>query len=141
MPLGYPRARFLPLPSCSAMGHMGAAEDPFLMVVHYAPLAFIIAGVLVVVWLSRQRLPYEWQSDVLAALSDTEALPPCTIRERPPLADQNLDLKTLITVLDTLCTDGRVVRWYSDGVDGPAAERQPVYRRVGAWPSYVSARR
>ena len=66
------------------------------------------------VWLARQRLPFEMQPDILAALSDTEALPTSTIRQRPPLAYQDVDVKTLASVLERLCNDGLVVRWYED---------------------------
>jgi hypothetical protein len=98
-------------------------------VLRYVPIAFVVLGVGFVVWLARQRLPFELQPDILAALSDTEALPAKTILERPPLAYQNVDLKTLATVLERMCNDGLVVRWY-EGVAGH--ERQAVYRRVGA---------
>jgi hypothetical protein len=104
----------------------GGGEDAFLSVVRYAPILFVIAGVLVVVWLSGQRLPHELQPDVLAALSDTEALPPRTIRQRPPLAYQDIDLSLLEVVLDRLCAEGLAVRWYED-ID---SERQAVYRRI-----------
>ena len=101
-------------------------DDAFLVFVRYAPIAFVVAGVLVVVWHSRQRLPHELEPDVLAALSDSEALTPTSIRERPPLAHQDIDLRMLEHVLDELCTSGRVVRWY-ERVD---SERRVVYRRI-----------
>src|ERR1700730_8078903 len=89
-----------------------AGDDPVLATLRYAPFLFVIIGVGLVMWLSRQRLPHELQPDVLAALSDTEALPTWTIRQRPPLMYQEVDLKTLVVVLDRLCSDGLVVRWY-----------------------------
>jgi hypothetical protein len=76
-------------------------------------------------------LPFELQPDILAALSETEALPTATIRQRPPLAYQDVDVKTLAGVLERLCNDGLVVRWYED-VDAPGRERQAVYRRVSS---------
>jgi hypothetical protein len=112
-----------------------ANDDPVLATLRYAPFLFVIVGVGLVMWLSRQRLPHELLPDVLAALSDTEALPTWTIRQRPPLAYQDVDIKTLIVVLDRLCNDGLVVRWY-EAVDAPGSgatsglERQAVYRRV-----------
>jgi len=111
------------------MAGMGMGDDPLLAILRYVPIAFVLLGVGFVVWLARQRLPFELQPDILAALSDTEALPAKTILERPPLAYQNVDLKTLATVLERMCNDGLVVRWYED-VAGH--ERQAVYRRVSA---------
>jgi hypothetical protein len=111
---------------------MGMADDPLLAVLRYAPFAFVVFGVGFVVWLARQRLPFELQPDILAALSDTEALPAATIRQRPPLSYQDVDIKTLATVLERMCTDGLVVRWYEEDVEAPGRERQAVYRRVSA---------
>jgi len=110
------------------MAGMGM-DDPLLAVLRYAPIVFVVTGVGFVVWLARQRLPFELQPDILAALSDTEALPAATILQRPPLAYQNVDLKTLATVLERMCNDGLVVRWYEEVV---GQERQTVYRRVSA---------
>ena len=104
-------------------------DDPVLAMLRYAPFLFVIAGVGLVIWLSRQRLPFELQPDILAALSHTEALPASTIRQRPPLTYQDVDIKTLASVLERLRNDGLVVRWYED-VDAPGRERQAVYRRV-----------
>jgi len=106
-------------------------DDPLMAILRYAPIAFVVVGVGFVMWLARQRLPFELQPDILAALSDTEALPTATIRQRPPLAYQNIDSKTLVAVLDGLCNDGLVVRWYEDP-DVPGRERQAVYRRVSS---------
>jgi hypothetical protein len=113
------------------MAGMGMGDDPVLAVLRYAPIVFVVLGVGFVVWLARQRLPFELQPDILAALSDTEALPAAAILQRPPLAYQNVDLKTLAAVLERMCNDGLVVRWYAD-VEAPGRERQAVYRRVGA---------
>jgi hypothetical protein len=110
-------------------------DDPVLAMLRYAPFLFVIVGVGLVMWLSRQRLPFELQPDVLAALSDTEALPTASIRQRPPLAHQEIDSKTLVEVLERLCSDGLVVRWY-EVVDAPGPgstpqpQRQAVYRRI-----------
>ena len=112
------------------MAGMGMTDDPLMAILRYAPIVFVILGVGFVVWLARQRLPFELQPDVLAALSDTEALPTSTIRQRPPLAYQDVDLKTLVGVLERMCNDGLVVRWYEDS-DAPGA-RQAVYRRVSS---------
>ncbi len=114
------------------MAGMGMGDDPLLAVLRYAPIVFVVLGVGFVVWLARQRLPFELQPDILAALSDTQALPAATIRQRPPLAYQNVDLKTLAAVLERMCTDGLVVRWYEEDVHAPGHERQAVYRRVSA---------
>ena len=111
-----------------AVGHMGGGDDALLAFVRYAPLLFVFAGIGVVLWLARQRLPCEIQPDVLAALSETEALTPRVIRERPPLAHQDIDLKLLELALEHLCSAGQVVRWY----ENVGSERQVVYRRVGA---------
>jgi len=111
---------------------MGMGDDPVLAVLRYAPIVFVICGVGFVVWLARQRLPFELQPDILAALSDTEALPAATILQRPPLAYQDVDVKTLNAVLERMCTDGLVVRWYEQDVEAPGEERQAVYRRVSA---------
>jgi hypothetical protein len=99
------------------------------------PIAFVVAGVVLVLWLSRQRLPHEWQPDVLDALSESEPLGLLAIRERPPLAYQEVDLRTLQEVLDHLCHSGQAVRWFEEVApadpSGPAApRRQAVYRRV-----------
>jgi hypothetical protein len=114
------------------MGGMGS-DDPFLAVVRYFPILFVIGGVLVVIWLSGQRLPHELQPDVLEALSETEALPPSTIAQREPLAHQDVDLRLLETVLDGLCNTGQAVRWF-EVVDRPGSaadsHRQVVYRRI-----------
>src|SRR6266849_861101 len=111
------------------MAGMGM-DDPLLAVLRYAPIVFVVFGVGFVVWLSRQRLPFELQPDILAALSDTEALTAATILQRPPLAYQNVDLKTLAAVLERMCNDGLVVRWYEQDAEAPGQERQAVYRRV-----------
>jgi hypothetical protein len=110
-----------------------SSDDGFLSAVRFAPIFFAIVGVLVVIWQSRQRLPAELQPDVLAALSETEALSPATIRRRPPLDYQDVDLRTLETVLEHLCRAGLAVRWF-EVVDGAAGERQVVYRRIKSAP-------
>jgi hypothetical protein len=115
------------------MGHAGG-DDLFLSVVRYVPMVFVVAGVALVVWLSRQRMPYELRPDVLEALSPTEPLPPTKIRDRPPLAHQEVDLKVLIKVLEQMCSEGEVVRWYENNESG----RYVVYRRVAESPPYVS---
>ena len=113
------------------MAGMGMSDDPLLAILRYAPILFVVVGVGLVMWLARQRLPFELQPDILAALSDTEALPTATIRQRPPLAYQDVDVKTLSGVLERLCNDGLVVRWYEEA-PAPGRERQAVYRRVSS---------
>jgi hypothetical protein len=113
----------------------GMGGDVVLAALRYAPLLFAVAGVLVVIWLLRVRLPYELQPDVLAAVSETNALPASKIRQRPPLSHQDIDIGTLVTVLEDLRTAGVLVRWYEVvDVPGPSntvrRERQAVYRRV-----------
>jgi hypothetical protein len=108
------------------MGHHVGSDDLFLSFVRFAPIFFIVAGVLVVAWLARQRSPQELQPDVLAALSETEALPAPAIRRRPPLDGIELDADTLVRVLNELCGAGLVVRWY----ETVETERQAVYRRI-----------
>src|SRR5712692_2524497 len=95
-------------------------DDPVLAMLRYAPFLFVIAGVGLVIWLSRQRLPFELQPDILAALSNTEALPASTIPPPPPLSYQNVDIKTLASVLERMCNDGLVVRWY-EVVEAPGS--------------------
>src|SRR5258708_20445590 len=107
-----------------------AMDDPLLAVLRYVPIAFVLLGVGFVVWLARQRLPFELQPDILAALSDTEALPAKTILERPPLAYQNVDLQTLAPALQRRSNDGLVARWYAQALERPNRERQACYRRV-----------
>jgi hypothetical protein len=118
------------------MAGMGMGDDPLLAVLRYAPIVFVVVGVGFVVWLARQRLPFELQPDILAAMSDTEALPASTIRQRPPLTYQDIDPKTLAVVLERMCNDGLVVRWYEvvepPAPDGTQSQRQAVYRRVSA---------
>ena len=108
-----------------------AGDDAFLIVVRYFPILFVVAGVLVVVWFSRQRLPHELESDVLAALSETEALTPMTIRQRPPLDYQDVDVRLIERVLERLCMSGLAVRWYDTS---NTSERCAVYRRVRSVP-------
>jgi hypothetical protein len=112
------------------MGHPDT-NDLFTAVVRYFPLVFVVGGLLVLGWLARQRSPLDLQPDVLAALSDTEALPPRTIRRRPPLDTQDVDPDTLLRVLEELRCAGLAVRWY-ELVPGSSdsAERQAVYRRI-----------
>src|SRR5919199_1294140 len=115
------------------MGSLASDDGLLLAVLRYAPLAFPLAGVLLVIWLAQQRLPHELQPDVLAALSETEALPLGSIRQRPPLAHLRIDERTLALVLERLCHAGLAVRWYEAvDVPGGAGARQVVYRRVGA---------
>jgi len=108
------------------MGHHVGSDDSFLALVRFAPLLFIFGGVLMVWWLSRQRSPQELTPDVLAAMSETEALPARAIRARPPLDRLDIEVDALIRVLDELCGAGLAVRWY----ETIEAERLIVYRRL-----------
>jgi hypothetical protein len=110
--------------------HHLVGDDPFLAWVRYAPILFVVAGLLVVAWLSRQRSAHEIQPDVLAALSETEPLPAATIRQRPPLDHQNIDRATLVRALEDLCGAGLVVRWYETREATGSGPGEAVYRRV-----------
>jgi hypothetical protein len=116
------------------MGHHIGSDDSFLAVVRFAPLLFIFGGILVVWWLSRQHSQGELQPDVLAAMSETEALPADTIRARPPLDRLDVDVEALKRVLDELCGAGLAVRWY----ETIGAERLVVYRRLKPMPGTAS---
>jgi hypothetical protein len=105
-------------------------DDPFLSFVRWAPILFVVIGALVVMWHSRQRLPDDLKPDVLAALSETEALSPQSIRRRPPLDYQDVDIRTLEVVLEHLCLTGQAVRWF----ESQNGERQVVYRRLRSAP-------
>src|ERR1700731_1503242 len=52
------------------MAGMGIEDDPLLAILRYARIVFVVVGVGFVTWLARQRLPFELQPDILAALSD-----------------------------------------------------------------------
>jgi hypothetical protein len=96
------------------------------------PFVLAAVGILLIGWLLRTRLPAEITTEVLDSLSETEALPAATICTRAPLSSLHIDPRTVARVLDELCRDGRVVRWY-DGAAGEAG--LAVYRRVGRGPS------
>ena len=98
------------------------------LVLRAFPFVIIGAGMLLVGWLLRTRLPSEIESEVLAALSDTEALPISVIRQRAPLASLQVDLHTVSVVLENLRREGLVARWYDPSARTPA---EPVYRRIG----------
>ena len=102
------------------------SNDLLLALMRYAPLIFVLAGILVVAWLSRQRSPHDLRNEVLAALSETEVCSVKQLRSRMPSLDCDTD--TLERILDELRGAGLVVRWY----ETIEAERQLVYRRVRA---------
>jgi hypothetical protein len=108
---------------------MEHTNDLVLAAVRYAPLMFIIGGLVFLAWLSKQLTASELRPDVLAALSETEALPLSTIRDRPPLDARDLDLTMLARILDELCGAGLVVRWYEDAL-ADNGRRVPVYRKL-----------
>jgi hypothetical protein len=97
------------------------------LVLRSLPFAIFGGGLLVVGWLLRTRLASEIEDEVLAALSETEALPPSVIRQRAPLASLQVDINTLVVALENLRREGRVTRWYDRAGQGPA---QPLYRRI-----------
>lgn len=105
------------------MGHGAMSDDLFLAVVRYAPFVFVVVGLLTVAWLASHPSVAELQPNVLAALSETEALSAADICRRLPFDNQRLDTKLLAQVLDELCGAGLAVRWYQ-------TNGQPVYRRV-----------
>jgi hypothetical protein len=94
------------------------------------PVALGLGGLGLVVWLSRAPRPADLRADVLAALSTIEPLPPRRILGLPPLAGRKVDVPTLTRVLDELCREGAVVRWY-EALDADAGHtRRVVYRRI-----------
>ena len=99
------------------------SNDLLLALMRYAPLVFVVAGILVVAWLARQRPVAELRAEVLDALSDTEVLSLAQLRRKLPTA---VDAETLARILDELRTAGLVVRWY----ETVETERQLVYRRI-----------
>jgi hypothetical protein len=110
----------------TGMGHQIGSDDSFLAIVRYVPLLFVFGGLMTVWWLSRERSSQDLQPDVLAAMSETEALPVRTIRSRPPLDRLDIEVDALVRVLDELCGAGLAARWY-ETID---AERLIVYRRI-----------
>ena len=109
-------------------------DDPLLAVLRLFPFVFAAAGVALVAWMARARLPTDLEQDVLAALSETEALSVTELCRRAPLAGTGADPDTVTVVLVHLCQSGLVVRWYAEALRNGqtgSQHRQPVYRRVG----------
>jgi hypothetical protein len=104
--------------------------DELLVGVAFRAMPFVFAaiGMVLIGWLLRTRLPSEITTEVLDALSETEALPASAICQRAPLAAFRIDPRTVAHVLDELCREGRVVRWYDYADDRES--RMAVYRRV-----------
>jgi hypothetical protein len=96
-----------------------SSPDWLLFILRYAPLLFVIAGAVVLWWLARQRFPADVQPQVLAALSETEALPAKAIRDR-----LDIDLPTLERALDELRMAGLIVRWFEPS--GAAVYRKKI---------------
>lgn len=100
------------------------------------PVILIGLSLLVLGWSSRWlRLPDDLEPLVLAALSDTEALPSWELRKRSPLAERDVDVGMVIYVLERLRAKGLVVRWYEElDMPGPKQTIQrarcEVYRRL-----------
>jgi hypothetical protein len=102
--------------------------DVLLTLATAFPFVLIAIGLGFVWSTSRVRLPADLEADVLAALSDLEALPVSAICRRPPLAESEPDPATVRFVLEHLRRSGRAVRWYAD-VDS-RGHRLALYRRV-----------
>jgi hypothetical protein len=102
-------------------------DDPLLAIAAVFPLA--LAGVgLGFTWYSwRTPTPADVESDVLAALSVSEALPIALICRRPPLAGTRVHPDVVRFTLEHLRRSGRAVRWYAGDLD---QTREAVYRRV-----------
>jgi hypothetical protein len=109
--------------------HLAVSDDLLLALVRYAPLVFVVGGLLLVAWLAREGAVTDLQPDVLAALSETEALPPGRIRGRLPPERQAVDPEMLLNVLEDLRRAGLVVRWFEPAA-ADAPERHAVYRRL-----------
>jgi hypothetical protein len=113
-----------------------AQDDLLLTVATVFPCALAAIGLGFVWWVSRASLPADLEADVLAALSDLEALPVGEICRRPPLAESGVDPATVRFVLEHLRRSGRAVRWYA--ATDARGQRHPMYRRV-ARPRSVAA--
>ncbi len=107
----------------------GATIDAVL---RFFPLLFFAFGVGFLGWVRRHPLPGDLQPDVLAATSQTEALPAWSVFERLPAHVHAADVAAVDSALEGLRERGLVVRWYEEvALPGGGVQRQAVYRRVG----------
>src|SRR5215216_4767531 len=99
-------------------------DDLVFFIAALCPPLLAAFGVGFIWHLGRIRTPADVAQDVLAAVSDRDALPIQLICERPPLAGQPLDPRVVRFTLEHLRRNGRLVRSYSR-----EHEDQAVYRR------------
>jgi hypothetical protein len=97
--------------------------DPLLAIATLFPMLLGAAGIGFICYSCHDRTPADVEADVLAALSEREALPIALICRRPPLAGQAVDPNVVHLTLEHLRRTRRAVRWYE-------AEQQAIYRRV-----------
>jgi hypothetical protein len=97
-------------------------DDLLTIVAALFPPVLAVLGVGYIWYASRIRTPADVEQDVLAALSERDALPIAVICNRPPLAGQPVDPAVVHFTLEHLRRRGRLVRW----ADGD----QTVYRRI-----------
>jgi hypothetical protein len=95
-------------------------DDPLLTIAAVFPFVLACVGAGFVWWAAHTRLPADVESEVLAALSNSEALPVLVICRRARVADPT----TVESALEHLRQTGRAVRWVS------REPRETVYRRV-----------
>jgi hypothetical protein len=100
-------------------------DDLLLLIAALFPPVLAVIGVGYIWYASRIRTPADVEADVLAALSERDALPIKMICNRPPLAGQPLDPSVVHFTLEHLRRKGRLVRWYSSDHDD-----EVVYRRI-----------
>jgi hypothetical protein len=89
------------------------------------PFLLTLSGLGFIWYSSRMRTPGDVEADVLAALSEHDALPVSLICERPPLAGKALDPDVVHFTLELLRRKGRAVRWYAH-----EHQDEVVYRRI-----------
>jgi hypothetical protein len=99
-------------------------DDLLFTFATFFPFLLALCGVGFIWYSSRLRTPADMEADVLAALSEHDALPVSLICKRPPLAGQPLDPDVVHFTLEHLRRQGRLVRWYAD------QHEQVVYRRI-----------
>jgi hypothetical protein len=100
-------------------------DDPLFSFAAIFPFLLAVCGLGFIWYSSRLRTPADVEADVLAALSEHDALPLATICRRPPLAGQPLDPDVVHFTLEHLRLKGRAVRWRA-----AEHQHQVVYRRI-----------
>jgi|SRR5215831_1423197 hypothetical protein len=100
-------------------------DDLLFFLAAFFPPLLAATGVGFVWHVARMRTPADVEQDVLAAVSERDALPIALICKRPPLAGRPLDPRVVHFTLEQLRREGRLVRWYSH-----EHEDQAVYRRI-----------